>query len=832
MRRKVSYQKLVLLSTLLLGGAISLVSGQYYYFEVPAISSPYKQWCDTTLEIKATTESDVLWAKAGLLRLQLDPTHFSYNTSDVASVLQTQLFVASTASFSIYSNPSVYPTWLDANKTILQIDRYNPGSNFVGTNRLYGTLKLLPKYSPTPYTGTISIIYNGDTVKTSLSYWGNNIIVPASQNPNITWAYYVEQVPCQDDFTVPADTLTPNGWSKKSHLSGIQLALTENAGGWSVPYVRTWGLPGIWTRTWNIRWITNQYGVNFSTLQLFVSGNGHTKYFTGGMFSSVWDLIAVSAGTTWQFREKNYTVNIKSWALFDYGIEQLITITGNVADWGWNTGTIATSFNAPVSPWLIGGSTIPHAWATMVLATAPIQLWIADDRAGVNSWTIVVTLSGINGTTYGPFIFSGSDLNLSGIAWTALQPDYSITINHSNFPSSWTIQVSVYAEDMIGNIDTISDYSFRTKPSCSDYGCFHDIYIQTGITIPFLYPNTTISISWWINPYFTGYGNTGTIYCGTENESPMRISKWTENQSGSATFVSIHDLSHIIFSGNSSAVKAILSGNTLYLEKIYTLPGGWGWAGWGVPLNKDDCTLPSNLSCASVEWLDQSDSYYDNTCCASDSWHGAATGCDVSDSPYTDDELNDAFQRSYDLNITNKCPITTARLPSPLTRMEAAKMITMFTVQVIGLYPDTNKTWCTSFNDIQDLDSESKFFIKTACQLDVMGLKSDGKTPEAYFNPHDKVSRAQFGTMLSRLIYGDVYNIYSGEDTQYTWYQKHLQALNRDDIMKKIQDPFIFEQRWRVMLMLYRIYQQDLIAQYRLVAPAHNGAIILLENIR
>ena len=840
MRTQVNYKKLSLIFTLLFGGIVSLVTGQYYYFEIPPTSSPYKQGCETTLDIKTTTESNITWAKAGLLRLQLNPTHFSYNTSDIASVLQTQLFVASTASFSIYSNPSVYPTWLDANKTILQIDRYNPGSNFVGTDRLYGTLKLLPRYAQTPYTWIVSMIYNGDTIKTSLSYGGNNIINPTSQNAHVTWSYYVEQSPCQDDFTAPANILTPFWWTQKLHLSWIQLSLTENAGGENVPYVWTGGLPGSGTRTENIRWINNQYGVNLSTLKLRISGNGTGRYFTGGMFSSVWNLIAIANNTTRQFRDKNYTVHIKSWALFDYGIEQLITITWNVADWQWNTGTISTSFNAPVSPWLISNSTIPNAWATMALTTTPITLGIADDRAGVNSWTIVVTLSGINGTAYGPFVFSGNDLNLSGVVWTALQPNYFITINHTTFPSSWTIHVSVYAEDMVGNIDTISDYSFRTKPSCSDYGCFHDIYIQTGNTIPFLYPNTTLSISWGINPYFTGYGNTWTIYCGTENEVPMSISRWRENQSGSATFLSFHDASHLVLSGNISAVKAILSGKTLYLEKIYTLPGGGNncggnncGGGWGGgKFEKDACLRPdSTLACANTEGIDHSESYYDNTCCAPSPWHGAAW-CDISDSPYKDEELNDAFHRSYNLNITNKCPITEARLEHPLIRMEAAKMMTMFTVQVIGIYPDTHKAWCDIFPDIQQLSSEMKFFTKTACQLNLMGLKSDGQTPDKQFNPYEQVDRAQFGTILSRLIYGDIYNIYSGEETQYKWYQKHLQALNKDNIMKKIQDPFMLEQRWRVMLMLYRIYQQDLVAQYRLIAPAHNWAIVLLENVR
>ncbi|MEI6774521.1 MAG: hypothetical protein WCL18_07225 [bacterium] len=54
-----------------------------------------------------------------------------------------------------------------------------------------------------------------------------------------------------------------------------------------------------------------------------------------------------------------------------------------------------------------------------------------------------------------------------------------------------------------------------------------------------------------------------------------------------------------------------------------------------------------------------------------------------------------------------------------------------------------------------------KFFTKTACQLDLMGLHPDGKTPKKVFDPEQFVDRAQFGTILSRLIYGDVYNVYT-----------------------------------------------------------------------
>jgi len=821
--------KTVALLIILLGWVFSLVAGQYYYFDAPASFLPYKQWCDAQLKINATTAGNLTWAKAGLVRLQLDPNRFSYNTSDIASVLQTELFVANTASFNIYSNPTVYPTWVDPAKTILQIDRYNTSTNFVGIKE-YGTIKFTPNYFPTTYTGTFSVIYNGDTVMTSLSYGGENIIISWQQIPQLTGYYYVEQLPCVNDSTPPAHSITPSGWTKKSHLSGVQLSLTENVGGGSVPYVRTGGLPEIGTWTGNTRGLNNQYGVNFSTFQLFMSGNGQTRYFTGGMFSSAGDLITTPSGRTWQFRDRNYSVTIASSQLFDYGIEKTITITWRIADRNNNTGTISVSFNNPVGPSLIAWSRIPDAGATLVPTTSTVKLWIQDDRAGVNSGSIIVTLSGINGTHYGPYTFTGNDLNLSGVWWVALQPDYYITINsHPEFPSSWTIRVSVYAEDMAGNEDTINDYQFRTKPSCADYGCFHNVYLQYGDDTPFLYDNFSLSVLWGIDPSFTINGDTGTLYCGMENETALNIYKWTEELSGSATHISYHDLSELTFSGASN-VKAVLSGNTLYLEKTYTPPGG-GWWGWGWSTPKDDCLLPSDLPCANEEGIDYSDSFYDNTCCAPTTWHGAAPECDITDSPYTDQELNEAFQRAYRWNITNKCPITEARLEYPIIRMEAAKMISMFTMQVLGIHPNTNKAWCDEYPDIMTLSPEMRFFAKTSCQLDLMGLKHDGKTPDELFNPKDKVTRAQFGTMLSRLIYGDKYNIYEGEEEKYQRYEKHLNALNKDNIMKKIEKPLILEERGRVMLMFYRIVQENLTEKYRLIAPLYNGALVLLESI-
>ena len=47
------------------------------------------------------------------------------------------------------------------------------------------------------------------------------------------------------------------------------------------------------------------------------------------------------------------------------------------------------------------------------------------------------------------------------------------------------------------------------------------------------------------------------------------------------------------------------------------LPSWWG----GGSLTKDQCRLPSRLACANSSWIDYSNSYYDQTCCAA---HDAA----------------------------------------------------------------------------------------------------------------------------------------------------------------------------------------------------------------
>ncbi|MFA7717632.1 MAG: S-layer homology domain-containing protein, partial [Candidatus Absconditabacterales bacterium] len=157
-------------------------------------------------------------------------------------------------------------------------------------------------------------------------------------------------------------------------------------------------------------------------------------------------------------------------------------------------------------------------------------------------------------------------------------------------------------------------------------------------------------------------------------------------------------------------------------------------------------------------------------------------------------ELNDAYIFAYTIGITTQPTIQQADLADTLIRKHLAKMISNFAVKQLGQIPNTGLV--CSFTDMDDESIEMKFYAKTACQLGLMGLDVNG-VPISTFNPNGKVTRAQFGTVLSRALYGDLYN----RGTPY--YLNHLNALKINNIITNT-DPSLQELRGYVMLMLMR----------------------------
>jgi hypothetical protein len=131
-----------------------------------------------------------------------------------------------------------------------------------------------------------------------------------------------------------------------------------------------------------------------------------------------------------------------------------------------------------------------------------------------------------------------------------------------------------------------------------------------------------------------------------------------------------------------------------------------------------------------------------------------------------------------------------------ITRAEMAKMLSVYAESSLGITADTSKA-CT-FTDIDSVKGDLHDFIIKSCQLGIMG---QGITA---FRPYDTLSRAEFGTALSRVLWGDKYE----GGTPY--YANHLNALKAAGIMNQIANAeSTKEVRGYVMLMLQRSEGSD-----------------------
>ncbi len=154
------------------------------------------------------------------------------------------------------------------------------------------------------------------------------------------------------------------------------------------------------------------------------------------------------------------------------------------------------------------------------------------------------------------------------------------------------------------------------------------------------------------------------------------------------------------------------------------------------------------------------------------------------------DELQGAYDYAYNLGITTQSSIDSANMYGSLIRSNMAKMMVNFAKEVFNQTPDTSLE--CSFTDLNGQSQEMKDYIKEACQ---MGLMGQGITA---FNPNGAVTRAQFGTVLSRVLRG------TENEGGTPYYAKHLKALNDAGIMNNISNPMANEIRGYVMLMMER----------------------------
>lgn len=157
------------------------------------------------------------------------------------------------------------------------------------------------------------------------------------------------------------------------------------------------------------------------------------------------------------------------------------------------------------------------------------------------------------------------------------------------------------------------------------------------------------------------------------------------------------------------------------------------------------------------------------------------------------EELQGAYNYAYQMGLTTQPTIDSADMYGSLTRIAFAKMISSYVLQ-LGLQTPNTSLEC-SFSDVSTaLDAQYNNWVTTLCQLGLVGNWTQN------FRPFDLITRAEFGTMLSRAIWGDANN--GGEP----YYINHLNALKSAGIMNNI-NPNIIEIRGYVMLMLQRTHE-------------------------
>ena len=120
-----------------------------------------------------------------------------------------------------------------------------------------------------------------------------------------------------------------------------------------------------------------------------------------------------------------------------------------------------------------------------------------------------------------------------------------------------------------------------------------------------------------------------------------------------------------------------------------------------------------------------------------------------------------------------------------------AKMLSNYAINV--LWQEPKNVIVPQFTDVSDaLDADYANWVSLAYQLWIMGQN----LPNNQFRPNDYVTRWEFATALSRMIYNT-------PDWVDTYYTPHLEKLKSIWVITNT-NPKLVELRWYVMIMLMR----------------------------
>ena len=227
----------------------------------------------------------------------------------------------------------------------------------------------------------------------------------------------------------------------------------------------------------------------------------------------------------------------------------------------------------------------------------------------------------------------------------------------------------------------------------------------------------------------------------------------------------------------------------------------WGWWGWWgqSTLKRDYC--PDG---------DYSDSYYDWDCWTPEEdenhTHGSAWDEEINPEELYWKEVVDAYKWAYKNWLTTMSTIQDADPDWYLLRWHMAKIVVNFMINVLWMkLPTVIPDHCKNWNDDSTIweSEEIKWYATLSCALWVMWIDMFNNE----FLPNDIVSRAEFGTIVSRILWWDTFNVIHTPLTPF--YKLHLNQLKNNNIMTQINKPLtIKELRKRVWLVFKRVSEK------------------------
>ena len=147
-----------------------------------------------------------------------------------------------------------------------------------------------------------------------------------------------------------------------------------------------------------------------------------------------------------------------------------------------------------------------------------------------------------------------------------------------------------------------------------------------------------------------------------------------------------------------------------------------------------------------------------------------------SDNSFTK-EQKDAYTFAHEKWITTMPTIQKAEMNSSLTRIAMAKMLSQYAINILWKKPKTRVI--PKFNDVTEkMDSDYDDWVTLAYQLWIMWQNM----PNNRFRPNDEVSRAEFATALSRMLYNTSDWKYKSTSE---YYVNHIKKLKEEWIINK-----------------------------------------------